>query len=145
VAEVDEDDDVATTVALCEQLGRVPGWTWREDGDPYTEADGVGIYYGPIGATPHRAIGVRIYGWTDPRVDPSSRRVQLRLRGLPNDLTGADRMAGIAKAVIQSLSRVAGISGASRISASPSDADGNGRQERTDSYIITLDNPEAST
>jgi len=38
---------------------------------------------------------------------------------------------------------VGGISGVSRLSMAPAGADENGREERTENYLIILDNQEA--
>lgn len=136
-------DDVALTRAICEQLGRIPGWSYDPDpaADPYPE-DVVGIYYGALQPTPDRAIAVRVYS---PISDDEilARRVQLRFRGGAYDVTGADRLAGIAFTVLHELSRVGGISDIRRISAGPFGADNTGREERADNYQAILDNPEA--
>lgn len=135
-------DDVATTTALCVILGRIPGWVWNPDDTDYP-ADKVGIFYGAIGTDPDRAVGVRIYGGTDdPETGLATRRAQVRFRGGRRDPAGADDLAGLAFARLQGLSRVGGINGIRRESWSPFGADTNGREERTDNYIITIDNPE---
>jgi hypothetical protein len=138
-------DDAQLTFTLCSILGRIPSWSWRPDGPGYTASE-VGIFYGAIGATPDRAVGVRVYGTEDdPLADLYGRRAQLHFRGGKNQRDGADRMAGAAFVVLDGLSRVGGISGIRRISFGSLGADDNGREERTDNYRITLDNPEAST
>lgn len=137
-------NDVTLTTLICSLLGRVPTWEWRPDGPTYTDAE-TGIFYGPIDSSPDRAIGVRLYGANDNDIQHErSRRIQVRYRGEPGDVAGADRMASIGFAVLQGLSRVGGVSGISRMSMSPSVADENDREERTDNYRIILDNPEAS-
>lgn len=139
-------DDAALTVLLCEQLGRIPKWAWRPDPeDLYLESE-VAVFYGSIDPTPDRACGVRVYGTIDARDDHyGARRVQLRLRGARGQARGADLLAWPAFLVMQNLSRVGGISGASRQSMTPLGADDNGREERTENYLILLDNTEAST
>lgn len=136
-------DDVTLTTLICAQLGQLPGWEWRPNGPEYTAAE-VGIFYGPIGAAPDLAVGVRLYGATDERLEHYGwRRVQLRLRGARGQPQGADKLAGPALAAMEGLSRKGGISGVSRQSMTPLGADANGREERTENYIITLDNMEA--
>ena len=132
------DDEL--TILLCTILGEMPTWTWRPN-VPYTR-DETGIFYGAIPDKPDRAIGVRIYMATD-RNNLSERRAQLRFRGPKNAPNGADNLASLAFAAMDGLSRVGGISGMRRESMAPLGADSNGREERTDNYIITLDNPEA--
>lgn len=138
-------DDSTLTQTICAILGRLPGWAWRPNGPDYTE-DEVGIFYGAIQPTPHRAVGVRVYSATDSAdgTAPDQRRVQLIIRGHPDRPDGADVLAGFAFLVLHGLSRVGGINGISRTSMGPLGADDNGRQERSDNYSITLDNPEAS-
>ncbi len=138
-------DDDTLTQTICEILGLVPGWHWRPEGPRYTEAE-VGIFYGAIPAEPDRAIGVRVYGADDyPEEYLRQRRAQLRLRGPKNTPNGADKLASPAFAMLQGLSRTGGISGIRRLSMAPLGADQNGREERSDNYIITLDNLEASS
>lgn len=136
-------DDKQVTFRICEILGRVPGWSWDPDPDtPDYPADVVGIRYGPNQDRPHRSIGVRVYASTD--VDVLSRRVQLRFRGAPYDIAGADTLAGVAFTVLHELSRVGGISDIRRVSSGPLGADNQAREERADNYQIILDNPEAT-
>lgn len=135
------DDEV--TVRLCEILGRVPGWVWRPAGPAYT-AGQVAIFYGPIATNPDRAVGVRVYGGTD-RDELHERRVQLRFRGARGVVDGADKLAAIAFAVLDGLPRVGGLNGIRRESMAPLGADTNDRAERTDNYLVVLDNVEAGT
>lgn len=138
------DDDATLTIAVCEQLAQIPTWEWRPDGPAFAQDD-TGIFYGRIGATPHRAIGVRVYAADDDDLrHEHTRRAQVRYRGRPGDPADADRMAHFGYLVLNGLSRVGGISGIRRISMVPLGADENGREERTDNYLIILDNPEAS-
>lgn len=136
-------DDVALTKLICTELGTIAGWAWHENGPEYTATE-VGIFYGAIGLLPDRAVGVRVYGTNDER-HLGWRRVQLRLRGDPGRPDGADELAGIAFEVLQGFSRRGGISSISRQSMSPAGADDNRREERTENYLVVLDNPEALT
>ncbi|NHI16864.1 phage tail terminator protein [Microbacterium excoecariae] len=134
-------DDAALTCRLLVYLSGIPGWEWRPTGPAYT-TDETGLFYGPIGDTPDRAIGVRVYATDDDRY-LAQRRAQIRIRGRAHHLDDADTIAGIAHTALDGLSRVAGILSARRISMSPLGADGNSREERTENYLITLDNMEA--
>ncbi|MFA5898151.1 MAG: minor capsid protein [Hyphomicrobium sp.] len=135
-------DDAALTIKVCEVLGSLPGWQWSET-TPYV-ASKVAVFYGAILAEPDRAVGVRVYGISDVGAI-KQRRVQIRTRGRPRDLRGADDLATIHAAVLVGAGRLPGISGIKHISMAPLGADSSGRQERTDNYIITLDNAEAFT
>jgi len=144
-------DDVTLTKLICSRLGEVPGWDWYdsdldEPGDePHTyEPDAVVIFYGALGAEPDKAVGVRVYGSTDER-DLGWRRVQLRLRGEAGRPDGADALAGPAFDALLELPRVGGISTTSRQSMAPAGADDNRREERTENYLIILDNQESLT
>ena len=137
-------DDRTLTMRLCEILARLPGWRGplRED----HAGASVSVFYGAIEGTPDQAVGVRVYGEVvsgdDQRV---RRRAQLRVRGARNAPDGADNIAGLAHAVLNGLSRQGGINSIIRQSFSPSGADANGREERTENYLIILDNQEAFT
>ncbi|MFD6699687.1 MULTISPECIES: minor capsid protein [unclassified Microbacterium] len=135
--------DEELTITLCEILGALPTFAYRpeEDAPPYTEAE-VGVFYGAIGEAPHQAIGVRVYDGTDDALH--TRRVQFHTRGKPRQPNGADRLASVLFAVLQYRIRGRGMVSITRISFAPLGADSNGREERTDNYIITLDNLEAS-
>jgi hypothetical protein len=135
-------DDATLTIRINEQLARIPGWAWHPDGTPYAATE-VAIFYGAIGPEPDRAVGVRVYGATDD-VDQHLgwRRAQLRSRGSQYRPDGADEIAGHAFTTLQGLARVGGISSVRRESMTPLGADANGREERTDNYIIILDNME---
>ena len=138
-------DDRTLTMLICSILGEIPGWDWNPgDPDYIYAADPVIIFYGALGSSPDTAVGVRVYGATDSLTEHyGSRRVQLRFRGEPGRPDGADVLAAPAFAALQGLSRVGGISGISRISMAPAGADDNRREERTENYLITLDNLEA--
>jgi hypothetical protein len=133
-------DDAALTERICELLAAIPGWDYRNF-PVYTAAE-TGIFYGAIGTAPDRAVGVRVYGGTDEAV--TFRRVQLRIRGKANRRDGADKLAEPARVALMGVSRWRGISGIQRESFTSLGADSNGREERTDNYLITLDNLEAS-
>ena len=136
-------DDDELTRRVCAILGTVPTWAYRPDGSAFLPRE-VGIVYGAVPTSPDRAIGVRVYDGDDlPGLH--ERRLQLHFRGAPGVAFDADRIAGIAFTVLQGLSRRDGISDARRVSFAPLGADGNRREERTDNYLITLDNTEASS
>ncbi|MFD4957147.1 minor capsid protein [Microbacterium sp. NPDC058389] len=138
-------DDDELTFRLGEILGRIPGWMWDPNADAIPEGS-VPIFYGRILDEPDRAVGVRVYGTEDRLTESlSERRAQIRFRGARGDARGANKLAAPAFTLLQGLSRVGGISDIRRLSMAPLGADNNGREERTDNYIITLDNTEAST
>jgi hypothetical protein len=141
-------DDADLTNLICSILGDIEGWDWhpREgDADEFEyPSETVGIFYGAIGSAPDTAVGVRVYGSTDNLLEHYGwRRVQLRHRGARGRPDGADALAALSFEALQGLSRVGGINGISRQSMAPAGADSNRREERTDNYIITLDNLEA--
>lgn len=136
--------DVELTKLLCTILGIVPGWEWREDGPAYT-ANEVGIWYRTMGADPDRAIAVTVYGGTDPTVYEPQRRAQLHFRGARGDIAGADALADVAFLLLHERPRGQGLSSIARTSFGSLSIDDNRRAERTDNYLITLDNLEAST
>ena len=129
------------TIALCELLAEELGWSWSLT-EPYP-AGAVGLFYGSIGDAPDRAVGVRVYGGSDPRVRAPTRSVQLLLRGRPGEPDGADALADAAFAVLHKTLRRRGILAGQRSYFGPLGADANGREERADNYEIHLDNMEA--
>ena len=129
------------TIALCERLAEELGWSWSLT-EPYP-AGAVGLFYGSIGETPDRAVGVRVYGGSDPRVRAPTRSVQLLLRGRPGEPDGADALADAAFGVLHKTLRCRGILAGQRSYFGPLGADANGREERADNYEIHLDNMEA--
>lgn len=138
-------DDVALTKLLCSIVGSVPGWAWRESGPPYTASE-LGVFYGSIGEKPDRAIGVRLYGVPSDDVSTSrERRVQFRVRGAPGRRDGADAIASVLRTVLGGIIRRDGISEVRFQSMASLGADANGREERSENYIIILDNQEASS
>ena len=132
-------DDVTLTRLICAHLGTLPGWQWSEADDPYPPI-AIGVFYGAIGSEPDRAVGVRIYSTTDDEL--STRRVQLRLRGERGRPDGADMLSDVAFPIMLTLTALPGISTITRLSMAPAGADGNRREERTENYLITLDNKE---
>lgn len=128
------------TIALCELLAEELGWSWSLT-EPYP-AGAVGLFYGSIGDTPDRAVGVRVYGGSDPRVRAPTRSVQLLLRGRPGEPDGADALADAAFGVLHKTLRRRGILAGQRSYFGPLGADVNGREERADNYEIHLDNME---
>ena len=141
-------DDRALALLIGSILGEIDGWDWNFPADPdfIYSADPVVVFYGALGTAPHTAVGVRVYSATDSLTEHyGSRRVQIRVRGAQGRPDGADVLADLAFAALQGLSRQGGISGISRLSMAPAGADDNRREERTDNYLITLDNLEALT
>lgn len=138
-------DDDALVYRLGEILGRIPRWVWDPEATSFS-AEVVPIFYGRIDDEPDRAVGIRVYATEDQFPQTlAERRVQLRFRGGRGDPRGANKLASPAFAMLQGLSRVGGISDARRLSMAPLGADANGREERTDNYLITLDNLEATS
>jgi len=137
-------DDATLTLRVIEALATIPGWSWSTGQYP---AGATAIFYGPIPEGTYKAaIGVRVYASTDDNVQAlHTRSVQLRFRGEKGKKNGADKLAHPAFLTLTRLSREGGISGVSRLSQAPLGADENGREERTDNYIITLDNTEATS
>ena len=136
--------DAELTVAICEMLGELPGWSWSTTAA--YPADRVGVFYGPIPDSPDRAVGVRVYGGTDnPEVYGPKRSVQLHIRGARNHPDSADQLAGLAFLLLQGRMRTGGINHIHRTSFGPLGADVNGREERSENYSVVLDNPEAGT
>lgn len=137
-------DDDELTFRLGEILGRIPGWMWDPTAEAFPAAV-VPIFYGRIPDSPDRAVGIRVYGAEDRLTESlAERRAQVRYRGARHDPRGANKLAAPAFTLLQGLSRVGGISDIRRLSMAPLGADINGREERTDNYIITLDNTEAT-
>lgn len=136
-------DDSTLTKRICTLLGSLDGWVWSEAGGSYPSGS-VGVFYGRVGTTPDQACGVRVYDADDELTTGLKvRRVQLRFRGARNAPDGADKLADKAFGALQGLSRWEGINGVRRLSIAPTGTDGNVREERTDNYIVTVDNPEA--
>lgn len=140
------DDDVLVT-RICEALGAADVGTWNPAPGATYPTDATAIVYGPLPTAPDRAVGVTLYGAAeDVPADGYPlqwRRVQIRFRGAKGARAGADSLASRSYAAMTALSRTAGINTTKRVLVAPMGADGNGRTERADSYLITLDNPEA--
>lgn len=136
-------DDAGLTIWICEQLGEIDGWTWSPDPEPYP-AGVVGVYAGAIPADVDRGVGVRVFGGTDDDVTGlKTRRAQLRERGTQGNVLDADRVADAAFDRLRRLLREGVVSTINRTSFVPSGENENGREERTDSYLIIFDNEEA--
>lgn len=133
-------DDSTLTIRLAEIIGNLPTFAWRPDGHAYTASE-IGVFYGAIPDAPDRAVGVRVYNSIDD--DLLSRRVQLHIRGARRAPFSADRLAGVLFAVLHERVRGDGIASIRRTSSAPLGADGNGREERTENYLVVLDNLEA--
>lgn len=136
-------DDETLTERLCQILGALPSFAYRpDDNDPLPTADEIGVFYGRIADAPDRAVGVRVYGALDDRY-LQRRRVQVWIRGGRRDPAGADRIAGVIFRRLDKLSREGGINGIRRESVAALGADDNDREQRSENYLITLDNEEA--
>lgn len=135
-------NDADLTRLLAHALATIDGWVYSEV-EPYT-AEQTGIHYGAIAPSPPRGVGVRVYDSNDYERDHVfGRRAQIRFRGTAYVVDDADRMADQALPVLLALRRDVGIAKVTRQSFLTLGPDGNGRQERTDNYLITLDNEEA--
>ncbi len=136
-------DDETLTITLCEIAGRIPGFAWRPYGPAYLASE-IGVQYGGLADAPDRGVGIRVYSPTD---EPHllSRRVQFHVRGGRRQPFGADRIASVLFTAFHDRPRGDGIASITRTSAAPLGADDNGREERTENYLITLDNLEASS
>lgn len=134
-------DDASLTRRLCALLGSVPTWHFSEETPAPSTAVGIYAQRIPVDA-PDRAIAVRVYA---PQDEDSirQRRVQLTVRGAAHAWDGANKLADIALPVMVGVSRLDGILGAQRLSFDSQGPDTNGREQRTENYLITLDNVEA--
>jgi hypothetical protein len=141
----DSRDDAAVTTKICTLLGQIDGWKWNPATDAVYLPTDVRIEYGSLSETANKGVAVRLYNATDDAITGLALRwVQLRFRGTRGGIAHADQLASAAFAHLQNLSRKEGISGIRRLSISPQGADSSARQGRTDNYLVTLDNPEAS-
>jgi len=132
-------DTSTLTTTVCALLDAAGVGQWRPAGPAYSAAD-VGIFYGPIGSAPDRAIGVTTYLQTDdPVTGLAVRMVQIRCRGAKGP-AGADVIADAVFAALHMLHQTSGIARITRTSTAPLGADGNGRQERTENYRVVIDN-----
>ncbi|WP_234024231.1 MULTISPECIES: minor capsid protein [Microbacterium] len=136
-------DDETLTHRLGEILGRVPTFAWRPgENDPAPTPREVAVMYGKLRDAPDRGIGISVYNSLD-EPDVLKRRVQFHIRGERLQPFGADRIAGVVFAVLEGRLRGGGISSIVRQSFTRLGADANGREQRTENYLITLDNLEA--
>jgi hypothetical protein len=136
-------DTTAVVTAVNEILAAANVGKWQPAGPAYLAAE-IGIFYGPIGAAPDRAIGVTCYTQTDDvETDRKDRYVQVRCRGAKNAPNGADLIADACFAALHGLYQTHGFARITRTSTAPLGADTNARQERTENYRIIIDNPEA--
>lgn len=134
-------DDGELTRAICERLAAAGVGAWRPTGPAYTATE-TGIFYGALGTTPDRALAVAVYLPVDDiQTGLSLRYLQVRSRGPRGAPDGADALAGAAFRALHGTYPRGGIARITRTSAARLGADGNGRQERTDNYLIVLDNP----
>lgn len=111
----------------------------RDDGSVYLP-DETALFYGPIGATPDRAVGFTRYSGTSVQTydgDRGPRLVQARIRGDVHMPASADDLADDVDAVFRRLTRVAGISSRWASGPLPLGADGNHRTELTINYLVT--------
>lgn len=137
-------DDTTLTRRICRILARLPGWDGPELAK-HADAD-VAIFYGAIGDKPDRAVGVRVYADVVRGDDArAARRIQLRFRGARGAPDDADQMASIAHAVLDGTARTDGVNAARRDSFTQLAADQNRREQRSDNYLIIIDNLEALT
>lgn len=137
-------DDVTLTQAVCTQLAVAGVGVWRPTGPAYTASE-VGIFYGPVGAAPDRAVGVAVYYTDDPVIGfQPTRRVQVRYRGPKGSPWGADALSDAGFRALHDTYPGGGIARIVRVSSARLGADETGRQERTDNYELILDNPEAT-
>lgn len=138
--------DTTTVVTSVNQILAAAGvGVWRPTGPAYLATE-VGIVYGPLPAAPDRAIGVTCYTQTDnPENGLADRYVQVRCRGAKGLPNGADLIADAVFAALHGIYRTHGFARVVRTSTAPLGADTNARQERTENYHISLDNPEATS
>ena len=134
-------DTTAVVTAVNQLLATASVGVWRPAGG-YTAAE-VGLFYGPIGSVPDRAVGVTCYTQTDDILTGRSDRfIQVRCRGHRGAPNGADQLADAAFIALHGVYHTSGFARITRTSTAPLGADTNGRQERTDNYQLIIDNPE---
>lgn len=139
-------DDAGLTRWVVEQLGGIDGWVWGAD-EPYDYVEDVThVFEGAVPAEARRAAGVRVFGGTDDdETETKTRRIQIRSRGDEGEPNGANRVADAAFAHLRKLLREGVVSSVIRTSFDPAGVDQNGRESRTDNYLIIFDNEEAPT
>lgn len=133
-----DDDELTTTVCEALEAGNAGVFTTSATDDQ------VQIVYGDVTAAGvDRAIGVTVYNGLDELTEgPPIRFVQLRIRGKARDRRSANQIAGVAKGILHGLVSTGGIFLSERVSFARLGADGNGRDERTENYQMTLHPPE---
>jgi len=130
--------DSELIVTLAQILAAAGVGTWSTTGS--YPANSVGIFYGPIGTSPDRAVGITRYGGTglisnDPQRGP--RLVQVRVRGAAGNPSSADDLADAVDAVLARMPRTQGLSSEWASGPLPLGADGNRRTELTLNYLVT--------
>lgn len=127
-------------VALAGTLAARGVGVWKPEGG-YTASE-TAIFYGPIGSTPDRAIGITRYGGSPDATydgDRGPRLIQVRVRGARNSTLSADDLADAVDAVLRRMPRTAGLSSAWASGPLPLGTDGNGRTELSLNYSVTLE------
>lgn len=125
-------------VALARILAAANVGTWNPGGS--YSASQVGIFYGPIGDTPNRAVGLTRYGGTGFSTNDDvrgPRLVQARIRGLPGNALSADDLADAVDAVLARMPRTQGLSSEWASGPLSLGADGDKRTELTLNYLVT--------
>lgn len=111
-------------------------------------ADETAIVFGVPGQNPPRQIALAVYNNTDDAaLSDSVVLLQVRVRGADADPFGADDLADAVfddlQGFIGNLPNGIRVVYAKRNSTFPLGIDGNGRQERTDNYELTVHRPSA--
>ncbi|WP_337004105.1 MULTISPECIES: minor capsid protein [unclassified Microbacterium] len=128
---------------LCEILGTIDGFEWSATTAAY-DPDSVGVWFGAIDDTPDRGVGVRLYGLGGSESDDlTQRKAQVWVRGAREERGSADDIADAVFGRFDKLSREGGILSIRRESMSDQGSDDNDREQRSENYLITLDNEEA--
>lgn len=140
-------DDVETDLleGLATYLAAQGVATYRQPGDPYLP-DETAIMLGDLTPAPDRQIGLTIYGSQDSITENYSRyRVQIYMRGVPNDSQDANHLARDTFNAIQSLTSqqwgTAWLIQAFRNTFIPQGTDANLRAERADNYLLDVNSP----
>jgi len=129
-------------VVLLARLASQGVGVWRPSGPAYLKTE-TGLYYASIGTDSDRAVALARYNRQDfgqPRDEVKTRRVQARIRGLPNNAGDADDLADAVDNEMHGLTRWAGINSVERLSGpAPLGTDGNGRSELSLNYAVVLE------
>lgn len=131
--------DSELIVTLASILATRAVGVWRPSGPAYNATE-VGIWYGPIGTAPDRAIGLTRYGGTGLLTNDDvrgPRLVQVRVRGLPGNPASADDLADAVDAVFGRMPLTQGLSSEWASGPLPLGADGSRRTELTLNYLVT--------